>query len=152
MPRHTVLIAGLLVLAGCSSQPEPAPTQSAPPSPAEQTACQQLIAAVPDNLDGDALIERTDTTATWGVPAMTLTCGVDQPAGYNKSSEVYVINDISWYGEKQGTDYVFTAIGRDPLVQIQVPDTHSPEVNPLVDLAPVIDENSEVTGQVGNNG
>lgn len=151
MPRRELLIASLLVVAGCSSQTS-TPSQTATPSPAEPTACQELIDALPSNLDGDALIERTDSTATWGVPAMTLTCGVEAPAGYKRSSEVYVINDISWYGEKQDDgSYVFYSVGRDPLVQIIVPTTHSPEVNPLVDLAPVMADHTEVAEDVARN-
>ena len=32
------------------------------------------------------MTESTDTTATWGVPAMTLTCGVEPPAGYQEKA------------------------------------------------------------------
>lgn len=151
MPRRPLLIASLVLLAGCSSQ-STNPSQSTAPSPVELTACQKLINDLPDNLDGDALVERTDTTATWGLPAMTLTCGVESPAGYKRSSEVYVINDISWYGEKTEGGYTFYSVGREPMVQMNIPDTHDPEVNPLVDLAPIMATYTEVTDQVGENG
>ena len=146
MSRRAFALASLLLVAGCSSQqaqPTPAPTMPDDP-------CQQVIDAMPENLDGEALTQRTGTSATWGSD-MVLTCGVQMPAAYKKTSEVYVVNDISWFGEEQQDGYTFTAIGREPLVAIDVPSSHSPEVNPLADLAQVMEDTTTVTGPAGKN-
>ena len=60
-----------------------------------------------------------------------------------------VINEVSWFPEQQAEGYVFTAMGRTPLVEVYVPDTYAPEVNPLVDLAPVMAEKTEISGPAG---
>lgn len=63
-----------------------------------------------------------------------------------------VINEVAWFGEEQPNGYIFTAVGRSPLVEVTVPDTHAPEVNPLVDLADVMKQQTEVTGPAGASG
>jgi hypothetical protein len=60
-----------------------------------------------------------------------------------------VINEVSWFPEQQAEGYVFTAMGRTPLVEVYVPDTYAPEVNPLVDLAPAMTEKTEISGPAG---
>ena len=53
--------------------------------------------------------------------------------------------------EEQPNGYIFTAVGRSPS-EVTVPDTHAPEVNPLVDLADVMKQQTEVTGPAGASG
>lgn len=146
MSRRPLALIAAVLLAGCASQQTQPPTQS---SASAEDPCRSVIDVMPDSLDGEALTDRTRTTATWGTD-MVLTCGVDVPAAYKKTSEMYVVNDVAWFGEKQGDKgYVFTAVGREPLVAIAVPPTHKPEVNPLVDLAPAMNETTTVTGPAG---
>jgi hypothetical protein len=138
-----VLVAALL--AGCSSAQIPA----ADPSPADQQACRTLVAALPLSLDGHENTGRSEYAAAWGDPRIVVKCGVPAPAAYEKTSEMVVINDISWFPEEQDDGYEFTAMGRTPLVTVYVPDSYAPEVNPLVDLAPAMAEHTEVTGAAG---
>lgn len=79
-----------------------------------------------------------------------LKCGVPLPAEYEKSSEMVVINGVAWFGQEQSDGYIFTSVGRTPQVEVYVPDTHAPEVNPLVDLAEVVKQETEVTGPAGS--
>jgi hypothetical protein len=60
-----------------------------------------------------------------------------------------VVNDVAWLPEQQDKGYLFTAVGRTPQVQVYVPNTHSPEVNPLVDLAAPMKASTTVSGAAG---
>jgi hypothetical protein len=145
MPRRALVLSVLLIV-GCSSPA--APTSSPPP---EQTsACASLVAAAPPEVDGDADSGRTQFAAAWGDPQIVLKCGVSVPDEYEKTSEMVVINEVAWFGREQPDGYLFTAVGRTPLVEVYVPDTHAPEVNPLVDLAEMMKQHSQVTGPAGS--
>jgi hypothetical protein len=139
------LVLTALLLTGCSSAQIP----SSDPSPSDQAACRSLVAALPDTLDGDENTGRSDFAAAWGDPRIVLKCGVATPAGYQPDSEMVVVNDVSWFGEEQPKGYLFTAVGRTPLVEVYVPDSHQPEVNPLVDLAPAMTQYTKVSGAAG---
>lgn len=100
-------------------------------------------------MDGDENTGRSEYAAAWGDPRIVLRCGVTVPDAYEKTSEMVVVNEISWFAEEQSGGYLFTAVGRSPLVQVYVPDTHQPQVNPLVDLAPAMSEHTQVSGPAG---
>lgn len=78
-----------------------------------------------------------------------LRCGVETPAVYKPDSEMIVVNDVSWLPEEQDRGYLFTSVGRTPQVEVYVPDTHSPEVNPLVDLAAPMQAGTKVSSAAG---
>ncbi|MBK6761870.1 MAG: DUF3515 domain-containing protein [Micrococcales bacterium] len=143
MPRRALVL--VLLLAGCSAAQIPA----ADPSPSDEAPCRALVEALPRTLDGDEDTGRSEYAAAWGDPRIVLRCGVATPAGYQKTSEMVVVNEISWFAEEQSDGYVFTAVGRSPLVQVYVPDTHQTQVNPLVDLAPAMTQHTEVSGPAG---
>jgi hypothetical protein len=139
------LVLTVALLAGCSGAALPA----ADPPPQDQQACRELVSALPLQVDGDTNSGRTDYAAAWGDPRIVLKCGVERPAAFEKTSEMVVVNEVAWFAEEQADGYVFTAVGRSPLVEVYVPDTHQPEVNPLVDLAQPMREHTEVTGPAG---
>ncbi len=144
MPRRALVLTALL-LAGCSSAAIPT---SDPPAD-QISACRELIESLPEGVDGDVSAGRSEFAAAWGDPPIVLKCGVVVPGAYEKTSEMVVINDVAWFGEEQPDGYIFTAVGRSPLVEVTVPDTHAPEVNPLVDLADVMKQQTEITGPAG---
>ncbi len=115
--------------------------------PADQAqACATLVSALPSRIDGDLDTGRSEYAAAWGDPRIVLKCGVAVPSDYDKTSEMIAVNGVAWFGQEQPDGYFFTAVGRTPLVQVYVPDSHQPEVNPLVDLAGVMQEHTEITG------
>lgn len=144
MSRRALVVAALL-LAGCTSAEIP----SADPSAPDQQACRNLVEALPLSLDGHENTGRSQYAAAWGDPRIVLKCGVPIPAGYEKTSEMIAIDEVSWFPEQQDDGYLFTAMGRSPLVQVYVPDAYAPEVNPLVDLSPAMADNTQVTGAAG---
>jgi len=143
--RRAVVAPALLLLGACS----PAQVPSADPPASDQAACRTLIEALPLTLDGDENTGRSDYAAAWGDPQIVLRCGVATPAAYRPESEMVVVNDVAWLPVEQSKGYLFTAVGRTPQVEVYVPDTHSPEVNPLVDLAGPMQANTQVSGAAG---
>ncbi|HQR78737.1 MAG TPA: DUF3515 family protein [Actinomycetota bacterium] len=144
MPRRALVLIAL-ALGGCTAEPSPTAT---PPVTDEQV-CRSLISAVPSTVDHEAESARSEFAVAWGDPPIVLRCGVEVPSAYGPTSEMLVVNKVSWFAQQQPDGYVFTAVGRTPLVSVQVPDTHQPEVNPLVDLAPVMLEQTQVSGPAG---
>ncbi len=100
-------------------------------------------------MDGDGDTGRSQYAAAWGDPRIVLRCGVPTPAGYEKTSEMVVVNGVSWFAQEQTAGYLFTAVGRSPVVEVYVPDTHQPQINPLVDLAPAMSQHTQVSGPAG---
>lgn len=147
MSRRALVLAALL-LAGCSNAEIP----SSQPPAADEQACRSLVESLPLSLDDHENTGRSEYAAAWGDPRIVLKCGVPAPSAYEKTSEMVVINEVAWFGEEQPNGYIFTAVGRGPLVEVTVPDTHAPEVNPLVDLADVMKQQTEVTGPAGASG
>lgn len=144
MPRRALVAAGLLV-AGCASAQIPA----VDPPASDQAACRTLVQSLPDTLDGDENAGRSEFAASWGDPRIVLRCGVATPAAYRPDSQLVVVNDVSWLPEEQEHGYLFTAVGRTPQVEVYVPDTHAPEVNPLVDLAEPMKSGTKVSSAAG---
>ena len=101
-------------------------------------------------MDGAQDTGRSEYAASWGDPRIVLRCGVATPAAYRPASEMVLVNDVAWLPEEQPEGYLFTAVGRSPQVQVYVPRTHTPEVNPLVDLADVMKERTRVSGVAGS--
>ena len=67
-----------------------------------------------------------------------LRCGVGAPGGLTPTSEVIEIEAVRWYAEELTAGYRFTTTDRTPRVELTVPDAYAPEVDPLVDLSPVV--------------
>ena len=107
------------------------------------SACAALGPALPASLDGQ---DRRDTrpdsslTAAWGAPPIVLRCGVPRPAAYEPTAAVVEVEGVAWLPERTAEGYVFTTTGRVAYVELRVPAAYAPEVNALVDLAPVVRE------------
>lgn len=48
------------------------------------------------------------------------------------------VEGVDWYLEPTADGYRFTTFDRVTNVEVNVPSTYAPEVNPLIDLAPAI--------------
>ncbi len=83
----------------------------------------------------------------WGDPAIVLRCGVDEPRVLTPGSETYDpvgaefvgVNEVSWLLEEEPDGARFTTVEREVFVEMTVPDSYAPEVNPLLDVAAAID-------------
>jgi hypothetical protein len=100
-------------------------------------------------LDSATNTGRSEYAAAWGDPRIVLRCGVGVPGQYRPDSEMVVVEQVAWFAEEGANGYLFTAIGRTPLVEVFVPQRYAPEVNPLVDLAQSLRAGTRVSGPAG---
>ena len=128
--RGVVAFAGVLLVAGCSS--EAVEIDSPDLSSADRAACAALVEALPDTLFGE--LRRSVTPddapgAAWGVGTsepVTLTCGVDRPDDYTQFSECLDIDRVGWFisesdREDLGAPATVTALTVSPRVELVVP-------------------------------
>jgi hypothetical protein len=114
-----------------------------PPAPGREVAaaCAEMTAQLPTRLLDQRAIDtdpESDLTAAWGDPAITLACGVPAPAGLDPTASLTTVDGIDWYAEELTAGYRFTTVGLVAFVRVEVPDAYSPEVDPLVELAPAL--------------
>jgi Protein of unknown function (DUF3515) len=85
---------------------------------------------------------RSPLVHAWGSPAVVLTCGVGQPAGYSAtSSETTAVNGVQWFEQPDSSTVTWTAIrpgvGGEKRIYLalQVPTHYQGQGAFLVDLA-----------------
>jgi hypothetical protein len=137
-PRRTTT-TGLLVLgvaggllSGCSDAVEVTP-------PPHVTACEPATAQWPtrvadresravDVVGGEGLgevIGREADAKAWGDPAVIASCG--WPALGPTDKECLDVDGVYWVVEQLSDGVKFTTFGRDPAIQVLVPDAYKPE-------------------------
>jgi len=114
-----------------------------PPAPegAAAYACADFKSRLPALVLGRPTTATTPTssyTSAWGDPAIVVRCGVPVPAALTPTSQLITVNGIDWLPEPLERGYLFTTIGREPAVEVSVPDSYRPESDALVDLAPAV--------------
>ena len=77
-------------------------------------------------------------TAAWGDPAITVRCGVPDPAALTPISQLITVNDVDWFPEELSSSYVFTSYERETNVEVTVPDDYAPEIGPVTELSDVV--------------
>lgn len=139
--RAAPLAVLVLATAACSKGVE-VPLPDPLPSGAAAYTCASLHSALPDQVDGQNVTASTPVspwTSAWGGdPAITLRCGVPQPAALRPDSQLVVVDDVSWLPEQLTGGYRFTTVGRTVNVEVVVPSKYAPEADPLADLSPPI--------------
>ena len=108
---------------------------------ASADACTALAASLPEQLTNASRRSVTPTSpfvAAWGDPAIILRCGVPRPASYDPTSQVVLVDGISWYAESRGDAMTFTVMNRIVFIEVTVPESYAPEGNVLVDLGAAI--------------
>lgn len=136
----------MLLLGACAAGGQ---VPAADPPAADQDACRDLVDALPVRLEDATDTGRSAYAASWGEPRIVLRCGVGMPDAYRPDAEMVLVNDVAWFGEPTENGYMFTAVGRSPLVEVFVPDRYAPEVNTLVDLAESMRQGTRVSGPAG---
>ena len=119
--------AALFVLGGCSSSGSPA--RITPAAGASAPAC----AHVPwPSAVGDAERVGTDpespSTAAWATgkaPAVLARCGVAVPGPTR--DECLTVDGVDWVAHRLEDGMRFTTYGRDPAVEVLVPNAFAPE-------------------------
>jgi hypothetical protein len=140
-PVARVAVVGLAILVtGCSSA-LPVPPPDPPPTGAAAYACAAMRGRLPDEVDGatvTAVKPQSPYTSAWGSPAIVLRCGVGIPHVLAPTSQLLVVDGVSWLPEQLTQGYVFTTVGLAVNVEVSVPDHYAPEADALADITPAI--------------
>ncbi|KQU70625.1 DUF3515 family protein [Phycicoccus sp. Root101] len=129
--RLLVAAAGLLVLgvAGGVLYAVQSPEQVA--APAHVAACETPMSRMPPTVGGQrsrgvSVAEGTDPrdVREWGDPAIIATCG--WPALGPTSDQCLDVDGVDWVAQELSDGVRFTTFGRDPAIEVLVPDAYAP--------------------------
>jgi len=93
-------------------------------SAATRAACAALVSTLPNALEAAqrrTTAPRSATTAAWGDPAITLSCG---GASGSPLDEPFSVNGIRWALHDIGAGRTWTTLDRHPAVVITMPDAY----------------------------
>jgi hypothetical protein len=134
-------LAALVVLAGCSSAVKVQPFEGS-----DSPLCQRVAAAWPTTVGNQQRREvavQSDGVAAWGDPAIIARCGATSPGP--TTDQCHDVNGVDWVSHELDDGVAFTTFGRDPAIEVLVPDDYAPE--PL--LLPAFGPAAEVVPQEG---
>ncbi len=137
--RVAPLLTLLAVVSGCSGAVEVTAPSNVDPETAQ--ICADLVGALPERVSGQDAQDtdpESTLTAAWGDPAIVLRCGVPRPAALQATSSLTNVNGVDWFAEELTGGYLFTTYGRQPYVEVTVPDTYSPEIGPVAELSATV--------------
>jgi Protein of unknown function (DUF3515) len=159
MPVAAVAAAAVVGLGGAAygyAQSRNAPV-AIPAAKLAGSECAGLINSLPKTVDGKNSRDttpRSDFTAAWGNPAVTLSCGVPRPDALDPTSPNFNLNNddtpwidgVAWIGVNGNGGVLYTTTERDVFIQVWCPSKGEmgPEgagmdtADPLGDLAPAI--------------
>jgi hypothetical protein len=131
--HFAVFAAPLLFVGGCSYGLS---VDTYPTMPNTSKDCDALYADLPNKVAGQERRDvKSNIAAVWGDSEIILRCGVEQPAELTRSSRCDMVDDVGWFSENTSDGYLFTTIGRQYFVSIEVPKDYDPPADALVDLA-----------------
>jgi hypothetical protein len=139
--KRALAVGGLLtvlspLVTGCGAGAVEAPVPQPPASVAR--LCHALRDRLPQKVHGRARRTTTPTSplvTAWGSPAIVVRCGVPRPTALRLTSELAVINGISWLPVPPDRPVTFTAVGRLAYVEVTVPPAYAPPGDVLIELA-----------------
>ncbi len=147
-----------MLLAGCSggaaAPSDTAPVTLDPPEGTVPAVCDELLARLPlvlaDQRRRDVSPEQAPGAA-WGAPPITLTCGVEEPAGFDEVASCLTVSGVDWFIpteqlEAQG-DLTMTTVNREVHVEVQLPAAYFPPATALADLAKPVRRSIPATGE-----
>lgn len=83
---------------------------------------------------------KSDLTAAWGDPPITMRCGVPRPRAYTPTAQLFQVDAVAWLPVPQdaANPTTFYAVERRAYVEVVVPKEQAPASDALVDLGHVI--------------
>jgi hypothetical protein len=116
-----LLCAG--VLAACS-----AAVEVTAPARAGSPACAAAAARWPATVSGQERVETTadsGSVAAWGDPAVIARCGL---AALGPTTDACLdVDGVDWVVRRLSDGAAFTTFGRDPAIEVLVPEAYAPE-------------------------
>ena len=133
MKRLALLLAVALCPAGCSYGVS---VDAYPTTPKTSKDCDALYADLPNKVaDQKRRDVKKTIAAAWGDPAIILRCAVEKPTRLDRVSKCFVVDDVGWFQESTSDGYLFTTIGRQYYISVEIPKKYDPAADALVDLA-----------------
>ncbi|CAN5743213.1 hypothetical protein BH24ACT8_BH24ACT8_23560 [soil metagenome] len=129
MHRRPPLRSFLLIvvaLAGCSSAVKVQPFEGS-----DTPVCREVADSWPATVGGQPSREtavQTRGVAAWGDPAIIARCGAPVPGP--TTDQCLDVEGVDWVADQLEDGVAFTTYGRDPAIEVLVPDAFEPE--PLV--------------------
>lgn len=126
------------LLAGCTSAVEVRPFEGS-----DSPACQRVADAWPAtvrDLERREVAVQSRGVAAWGDPAIIARCGADPPGP--TTDQCLDVAGVDWIARELEDGWRFTSYGRDPAVEVLVPDAHDPDAllltafNPAAEAVP----------------
>lgn len=134
--RLAAAVCALALAAGCGSQ---LAVDQYPTDPGTSLNCKGLLADHPLVVaDADTRSVEGGNAAAWGDPAIILRCGVEKPAELGPASRCDMVGGVGWFTETTSDGLLFTTIGREFYVSVEVPHAYEPEADALADLADLV--------------
>lgn len=131
--RFALLVASAFFLTGCSYG---VGVDAYPTAPNTAKDCDALYADLPQSVaDQDRRDVKDTLAAVWGDAEIILRCGVEKPDRLDRVSQCFVIDDVGWFQESTSDGWLFTTIGREYFLSVEIPKTYDPPADALVDLA-----------------
>jgi hypothetical protein len=115
------------------------PVEVAVPAGGADPACAAMADRLPSRLlnqERVATSQRSPAVAAWGDPAIIWRCGVTPPGP--TTQDCIAVNGIDWVVEPLDDGTGFVSYGRDPAVQVLVPDAYAPETFALTSLSTAV--------------
>lgn len=111
------------MLGGCSSAVE-----VGIPEDADHESCVAASERWPDEVKGELEPTGTDpedpAAAAWGDPAVIARCGMPPPGP--TENQCIVVDGVDWVAEELDDGTRLTTFGRDPAIEVIVPEQHEP--------------------------
>jgi hypothetical protein len=115
------------------------PVEVAVPDGGADPACAAMADRLPSRLLNQGRVatsQRSPAVAAWGDPAIIWRCGVTPPGP--TTQDCIAVNGIDWVVEPLDDGTGFVSYGRDPAVQVLVPDAYAPETFALTSLSTAV--------------
>ncbi|MGB5952177.1 MAG: DUF3515 family protein [Ornithinimicrobium sp.] len=112
------------LLAGCSMSVRATPFDGAD----ENVMCQKVAGLWPSTVGGQnsrVTAANSNTVAAWGDPAIIARCGAAVPEP--TTSQCLDIAGVDWVAEPLDDGVQFTTYGREPAIEVLVPEAYSTE-------------------------
>jgi hypothetical protein len=139
-PRVAVLLAAVVALAiGAYLLLRPQSVEVAVPDGGADPACTTMADRLPSRLLDHGRVATSPTSpavAAWGEPAIIWRCGVTPPGP--TTQDCIAVNGIDWVVQPLDDGTGFVTYGRDPAVQVLVPDDYAPETFALTALSAAV--------------
>jgi hypothetical protein len=143
--RRLLLAAALcaaLLTAGCGSDLS---VDEYPTVSGTEVNCKGLFADRPLKVAGQKnRLVKDENASAWGDPPIILRCGVEKPSDLGPASRCDMVDGVGWFSEETSDGYLFTTIGRDYYVSVEVPHDYAPEADALADLSDSVDRHDPV--------